>query len=834
MHFPSCPPPARCLSRPLALGAAFLFMSSWLWAQDPGSMAIKVSKPSPCSNSQVLKFNAPLGKFECQDDEAGSGTAHNILSATHTDSTAASVARGDLIVGQSATPTWQRLALGAAGHFLRSNATDALWSAILAADLPAAVVLDNEANTYTAGSVQDFSAARFLAPASTALPATCTPGKELFVDTDATPAGQQLYLCNSTGDGWNLVGDGGGGGSDLEVEVYEAGTQVGSIARRLDFANADDFVISQDTGNDQFDISLNRNVANGVAGLTASNKLPSAQGQEVWALVDLTDVAATTGSGSTAVLSVSPTLAGTPVIGDAAGNDKLAFAAEASNPACAGGDFFLWANSSEARFKKCQNGTLTDLDAGGTPAWEALFNASDNATAYISDATAETLSFDFQSNFSSGAQFLVRQQTGNPTGGILAEFLGQDPDLTVLRARTTQGPSGGDVWNLYAGRQKSDLSALSQFFISGNYPHSFNMTSPFTAADAGTLQSLFEQTAAGSHQYAALSGIGVATHTLGTLTSMMGVIAQVYVGGSGGTTTEASGIKTYVQVESGATVARTTGLRIVSNFNNGGTITDNIGLLVDSQTAGTNNWAIKTSGSARSQFGGAVDSDVGFRIANAATSGRCLVGNGTNFVESASNCVRTDTTDTLSNKTLDVEAAGNTVTTLSKITLVAAGCNNATAGPGFDLPTANAPAPACLGTSPHRFAALDFSDGSSQTAVTHFRLPADWTGNVDVVFLFTGDTASSNNIRWQVSSACAADAEDLLNPTYNTASASNVAGPATAGQRRSASFTSVSMANCAAGETAFWKFERVGGDAGDTYTGLARLLEVEITLRRTQ
>ena len=166
--------------------------------------------------------------------------------------------------------------------------------------------------------------------------------------------------------------------------------------------------------------------------------------------------------------------------------------------------------------------------------------------------------------------------------------------------------------------------------------------------------------------------------------------------------------------------------------------------------------------------------------------------------------------------------------------MVAAGCNNATAGPGFDLPTSNAPAPACLGTSPHRLGSLDFSDGATQTGVTHFRLPSDWMGNTDVVFLYTGDTASSNNIRWQASSACVADSEDVLNPTYNTASASNSAGPTTAGQRKSASFAAVSMTNCAAGETAFWKFERVGGDAGDTYTGMGRLLEVEITLRRAQ
>lgn len=53
-------------------------------------------------------------------------TAHNLLSATHGDTLAASVVRGDVVVG-NATPKWSRLAIGAAGTFLRSDGTDASW-----------------------------------------------------------------------------------------------------------------------------------------------------------------------------------------------------------------------------------------------------------------------------------------------------------------------------------------------------------------------------------------------------------------------------------------------------------------------------------------------------------------------------------------------------------------------------------------------------------------------------------------------------------------------------------------------------------------------------------
>ena len=55
-------------------------------------------------------------------------TAHNLLSATHGDTTASTVARGDLVVGIGASPTWDNLALGTVGKILRSDGTDLLYT----------------------------------------------------------------------------------------------------------------------------------------------------------------------------------------------------------------------------------------------------------------------------------------------------------------------------------------------------------------------------------------------------------------------------------------------------------------------------------------------------------------------------------------------------------------------------------------------------------------------------------------------------------------------------------------------------------------------------------
>lgn len=60
------------------------------------------------------------------------GTTHSILSATHTDSTAGVVARGDVITGQGVSPKWVRLPKGSANNVLKmdSSAVDVLWGQV--------------------------------------------------------------------------------------------------------------------------------------------------------------------------------------------------------------------------------------------------------------------------------------------------------------------------------------------------------------------------------------------------------------------------------------------------------------------------------------------------------------------------------------------------------------------------------------------------------------------------------------------------------------------------------------------------------------------------------
>jgi len=70
----------------------------------------------------ILKFNGSEWTFEVD-----SSTAHNLLSATHTDTSPNDVARGDIVVGSGASPAWNRLPLGTAEFVLYSDGTDVTY-----------------------------------------------------------------------------------------------------------------------------------------------------------------------------------------------------------------------------------------------------------------------------------------------------------------------------------------------------------------------------------------------------------------------------------------------------------------------------------------------------------------------------------------------------------------------------------------------------------------------------------------------------------------------------------------------------------------------------------
>ena len=200
-----------------------------------------------------------------------------------------------------------------------------------------------------------------------------------------------------------------------------------------------------------------------------------------------------------------------------------------------------------------------------------------------------------------------------------------------------------------------------------------------------------------------------------------------------------------------------------------------------------------------------------------------------------SSCTTSSNSQTLSNKTFDSEGSGNILVLPQRIEFVAAGCDGSIAAAAFDLPTANAPAKSCQGTSPHRYGVLDFADGAAQlTANTRFLLPSDWTatGGADIKFIWSSGSISTNSIVWTVQTACVSDGEDSLNPSYNAVQTLSDANNAAANTRNSASITGITFTGCSSGETLYVRIGRDPTSGSDTLAATGLLHSIELTIRR--
>jgi len=130
----------------------------------------------------------------------GVPAAHDILSATHTDSVPATVVRGDLLRGSSA-PAWSKLSIGTG--VLKSDGTDPSWGTLGKSDLPAAIAYEDESNVFT--SEQFFDG--FLDLSTIATPANPDVGDmRLYVNKTGITVelrvraenGAECVLCSKT------------------------------------------------------------------------------------------------------------------------------------------------------------------------------------------------------------------------------------------------------------------------------------------------------------------------------------------------------------------------------------------------------------------------------------------------------------------------------------------------------------------------------------------------------------------------------------------------------------------------------------------------------------
>ena len=85
--------------------------------------------PTAAMDGYALTFSNTLGQAIWAAFPAATSA---LLSATHTDTTAAAVQRGDIITGQGSTAKWARLGKGTAGQVLAMGANEPAWTSTLA------------------------------------------------------------------------------------------------------------------------------------------------------------------------------------------------------------------------------------------------------------------------------------------------------------------------------------------------------------------------------------------------------------------------------------------------------------------------------------------------------------------------------------------------------------------------------------------------------------------------------------------------------------------------------------------------------------------------------
>lgn len=199
----------------------------------------------------------------------------------------------------------------------------------------------------------------------------------------------------------------------------------------------------------------------------------------------------------------------------------------------------------------------------------------------------------------------------------------------------------------------------------------------------------------------------------------------------------------------------------------------------------------------------------------------------------------TDNAVTLTNKTLDAESTGNTVTLPFTVYQRAGTCYDEALGGGgspdayvgfFNLPLTNNPTKTCLAESALLSAVLEYPDSGTARAFNEFRLPADWSGAIDVVIEWYSP-ATTGNVMWILNTACVAVGESL-DASWNTDQQIVDATQGTTNRMNTASQTGVTTTGCAAGEHLFYRLWRDPSNGSDTLTNSAYMIGVEWTLRR--
>jgi len=692
--------------------------------------------------------------------------------------------------------------------------------------LSANVVLENQANTYTGGGLQDLSAMKLALPAATTLPATCTANKEIYVDTDATPAGQQVYLCNSAGTGWNLIGDGGAGGTNHNLlSATHTDTVSGTVLRG-------DLVVGQTATPTWQRLALG----------ASATFLRSNATDALWAAIADADVPDTI-TASNYLLLAGGTLTGTVTLragAAGAGTAPAKFQAGAVNTTAEahafewdGTNLFVTQSTGPTRkqlvYTSLAISTTAPLGGGGD------LSANRTLTCTTCTTNAAALTVDqvvvgaagqaVKILAAGGAATVLTMSGGIPTwaapGGGTSHAILSATHTDSLAAAVVLGDlihgNGTPAWARLVGNITTTKQFLNQTgtgaisalpvwsaLVDADVPDTItltNLTQITTRAISDTTGTLLEPR----------GGTGESTYTLGDI--LYSDVANSLAKLAGNITTA----KQFLTQTGTGAVSAAPAWAAIADADVPDSITITLAatataLAANPTDCAANQFAISIVASGNLTCAAIADADIPAAIMRDAELAAFTV--------------------TKTNLTLDVEATGNVITTVSYVTFMAATCQNATATLNFDTPTTSPAVAACITGTNTQKGVADFADAVNLSMQTTFPLPRDWSGTVDARFKWL-TTATANSVVWQLSTICVADAE-TDDPAFNTASTVTDAAKGTANQTNDADIAGVTMTGCAAGALLHLKVQRDSAHASDTLAATARLISLELTLRRAQ
>jgi hypothetical protein len=149
--------------------------------------------------------------------------------------------------------------------------------------------------------------------------------------------------------------------------------------------------------------------------------------------------------------------------------------------------------------------------------------------------------------------------------------------------------------------------------------------------------------------------------------------------------------------------------------------------------------------------------------------------------------------------------------------IVPANCNNATAGNGMSLPTANAPTAVCRTGTYVQTGYLQFT--ASDSAQWQDEVPGDWDSAngpyVRVNYTQAAATASQSII-YTIAAVCSATVDDTVWPAVQTFSTTTTGSTINTQYAQTLQLNSTTMANCAAGKMINFQINTASGSSATT------------------